>query len=285
MAATGGSWRALLLLCLMVFTRAAGAKKTTITPAPSGPTAVPIFLPDVPGTQWSEWRGSIISSNNVGTVYSVFCAPDRIGCSIAGDDLVPFRFTEGPGTLNVADTIAGTVTQACDLTSTTAATCSGSTFVAGALAASLGPLLSNTSVAPYTLTGASAAASWGVLTLGDAPLTRTKGGKTYTYYTTSTATTTTATTAAGSESIPATTTTGQTAIGAGAGAGSASTSTRAAGGGSGSGSGSGGGGSGSGSGSRGGKGHPKKSGASMRVEVQGVLGAGAVLAGLVVVLL
>ncbi|KAI1808680.1 hypothetical protein F4811DRAFT_179999 [Daldinia bambusicola] len=262
----------LLSLALSLFADPAQAKKTTITPAPSGPTAVPIFLPDVPGTRWSEWRGSIISRNDVETVYSVFCAPDRLGCTIADDDVMPFRFTEGPRTLNVANTIAGliTVTQACDLTSTTAATCSGSTWVADALTASLGPLVSNTSAAAYAV--ATPPASWGVLTLGDAPLTRTRGGRTYTYYTTSsataTATATTATTGGvGSNSIAPTATTaaaagGETAIGAGAG----STSTPAAGGG------SGGGGSGSG---RGGKGRPKKSGARRQVvSVDGVWKAG-----------
>ncbi|KAI0850244.1 hypothetical protein F5Y00DRAFT_260540 [Daldinia vernicosa] len=262
-----------LALWLLLFANAAEAKKTTpaITPAPSSrPTAVPIWLPDVSGEEWSRWRGSIISSNDVETVYTVFCPPERPGCIVAAGNDMPFTFTEGPGTLRTAYTIAGTlsITSACILASTTAATCSGSTWVAAAgltQQQSLGPMtlslsLSNATAPPYTLSGTDV--SWGVLMLGDAPLTSTRGGRTYTYYTTTTS----------SESTPAPTTTGNGPAAA------ATTGTKTAGGGV-------GGGGGGGNAAATGKGKPKKSGARMVVGGEGVWKGGVVLVGLVAVLL
>ncbi|KAI8959507.1 hypothetical protein F5Y11DRAFT_300740 [Daldinia sp. FL1419] len=236
-----------LSLSLSLFAQG-GEAKSTITPAPSSPrpTTVPIFVPDIPGTYWSAWRGSIVSSNAIETVYTIFCEPFRFGCHVDPDDVSPFQFTEGPGTFHAAATVAGSFsfTQTCILTSTTAATCSGSTWVAGAFTESFGEPVTNTSVAPYTITGAAVEVSWGVLTLGDPPLTEIEAGRTYTYYFTSPLTRTTTTTAT---------------VTAGAGAQT----------------------QGSDGGSGGAKGKPKKSGAGLRA---GVWKGGMIVVGLVAIL-
>ncbi|KAI1771585.1 hypothetical protein F4818DRAFT_207866 [Hypoxylon cercidicola] len=152
-------------------------------------TTVPIFLPAYEATKWSQLRGSIISSNDVETLYTIFCAPssrtatgeDLAGCAI--DSRLPFTFFEGPSTLHLGQTVESefTVTQACDLAGTTAATCSFSTSLASSF--SLGPLHGpvDTAQAPLALTGA--AVQWGVLTLAQPPLTSTvDGSRVVTYY-------------------------------------------------------------------------------------------------------
>ncbi|KAF3060001.1 hypothetical protein GL218_04987 [Daldinia childiae] len=97
-----------LVLLVLLFANAVDAKGTaTITPAPSRPTTVPIWLPNMSGEEWSQWRGSIISSNDVETVYTIFCPAERPGCTVFSTNDMPVTFTEGPATLRTANTIAG----------------------------------------------------------------------------------------------------------------------------------------------------------------------------------
>ncbi|KAI1646895.1 uncharacterized protein F4817DRAFT_365506 [Daldinia loculata] len=139
------------------------------------------------------------------------------------------------------------------------------------------PAPSRLTAVPRRTTLSGADVSWGVLTLGDAPLTTDylggpRWGRTYTYYTTSTTTTTTtigaadssvSTTISSESNTPTAATTGTrtgdgNAGGAGGGGGNAAAT---------------------------GKGRPKKSGARMGVGVEGVWKGGVVLMGLVAVLL
>ncbi|XDG04914.1 hypothetical protein ABKA04_004529 [Annulohypoxylon sp. FPYF3050] len=117
------------------------------------PSIVSVFLPSYGPTDWAALRGSIISSNDAETTYTIFCAPGGShSCNIGGGTLLPFTFAEGPLTYHYEQTVDSTIsiTQACVLSNTTAATCSGSTSL-GAI--TLGPLSgpSSTSVAPFTL--------------------------------------------------------------------------------------------------------------------------------------
>ncbi|KAI1207767.1 uncharacterized protein F4807DRAFT_166390 [Annulohypoxylon truncatum] len=164
-----------LLLFLSILTGPVGAQDPT-------PTIVSVFLPSYGPTDWAALRGSILSRNDAETTYTIFCAPDQShSCNIGGGTLLPFTFAEGPSTYHYERTIDSTIsiTQACLLSDTTAATCSGSTSL-GSI--TLGPLSgpSSTSVAPFTLTGASV--RWGALTLAAPPLTSTASGLTFTYY-------------------------------------------------------------------------------------------------------
>ncbi|KAI0879826.1 uncharacterized protein GGS22DRAFT_103761 [Annulohypoxylon maeteangense] len=164
-----------MLLSLTILTQLIGAQDPT-------PSTVSVFLPSYGPRDWAALRGSIISSNDAETAYTIFCAPDRIySCNIGGDTLLPFTFIEGPSTYHYEQSVDSTisVTQACLLSNTTVAICSGSTSL-GAI--TLGPLSgpSSTSVAPFTLTDSSI--HWGVLTLATPPLTSVAGGLTFTYY-------------------------------------------------------------------------------------------------------
>ncbi|KAI4860493.1 hypothetical protein F4820DRAFT_436645 [Hypoxylon rubiginosum] len=166
------------------------------------PTTVPIFLPAYKATQWSRLRGSIISSNDVETLYTIFCSPstrtvtdgeDSNDCVIAGGGKLPFTFFEGPSTLHYGQTVGSdfAVTQACDLAGTTAATCSASTSLGASF--SLGPLRGpvDTALGPVVLP--STAVQWGVLTLAQPPLTSTVSGSwIVTYYLPSSSTSSTA---------------------------------------------------------------------------------------------
>ncbi|KAI2471161.1 hypothetical protein F4781DRAFT_388212 [Annulohypoxylon bovei var. microspora] len=163
------------LLFLSILTQPIGAQDPT-------PTTVSVFLPSYGPRDWTALRGSILSSNDAETRYTIFCAQDKsYGCNIGGGTLLPFTFAEGPSTYHYEQTIDSTISiyQACLLSDTTAATCSGSTSL-GAI--TLGPLSgpSSTSVAPFTLTGPSI--HWGVLTLAAPPLTSVAGSLTFTYY-------------------------------------------------------------------------------------------------------
>ncbi|KAI1090583.1 hypothetical protein F5B19DRAFT_318799 [Rostrohypoxylon terebratum] len=166
-----------LLLFLSILTQSIGAQEPT-------PSIVSVFLPSYGPRDWAALRGSIISSNDVETTYTIFCAADEShSCNIGGGTLLPFTFAEGPLTYHYEQTINSTisVTQACVLSNTTAATCSGSTSL-GAI--TLGPLSgpSSTSVAPFTLAGPSL--HWAALTLAAPPQTSTAGSLTLTYYST-----------------------------------------------------------------------------------------------------
>ncbi|OTA89319.1 hypothetical protein M434DRAFT_14625 [Hypoxylon sp. CO27-5] len=149
------------------------------------PTTIPIFLPGYNATQWSFLRGSVVSSNDVETTYTIFCASVTRGCHIGGGTLLPFTFAEGPSTMHFERTVESTIsaTSACQLSGTTAATCHG-TISLGAVA--IGPTTGPTveSTAPFTLTGSDVARLWGVLTLDKPPLTSVdpSRSRTYTYY-------------------------------------------------------------------------------------------------------
>ncbi|KAI1454637.1 hypothetical protein F4805DRAFT_460580 [Annulohypoxylon moriforme] len=164
-----------LLLFLSILTQPIGAQDPT-------PSTVSVFLPSYGPRDWAALRGSILSSDDVETTYTIFCAPDRSNsCDIGGGTLLPFTFAEGPSTYHYERTVDSTIsiTQACLLSNTTAAICSGSTSL-GAI--TLGPLSgpSSTSVAPFTLTGPSI--HWAALTLATPPLTSVAGSLTFTYY-------------------------------------------------------------------------------------------------------
>ncbi|KAI2635568.1 hypothetical protein GGS26DRAFT_549807 [Hypomontagnella submonticulosa] len=175
-------WPAPLLLVLSVFTGAIQAQDP-------GPTTVPVFLPAYKPQDWSSLRGSIVTSNDAETVYTVFCA-QNVSATYSGrtithcqiGDLVPFTFTEGPSTLHIGDQIESTIsiTLGCTLTGTTAATCSGETILSSSFrfGGLTGP--TSTSAAPSTLSGEQV--GWGVLTLAEPPLTSTSRSRTITYY-------------------------------------------------------------------------------------------------------
>ncbi|OTA65930.1 hypothetical protein K449DRAFT_431392 [Hypoxylon sp. EC38] len=146
------------------------------------PTTVPIFLPGYNATQWSFLRGSVVSSNDVETTYTIFCASVTQGCHIGGGTLLPFTFAEGPSTMHLERTVESTIsaTSACQLYGTAAAICHG-TISLGAVA--IGPTTGPTveSTAPFTLTGSDVARLWGVLTLDEPPLTSVNPSRSQTY--------------------------------------------------------------------------------------------------------
>ncbi|KAI0106324.1 hypothetical protein F4776DRAFT_675410 [Hypoxylon sp. NC0597] len=166
------------MLFICVFTRFIQAQDLNLT-------TIPIFLPGYNATQWSFLRGSVVSSNDVETTYTIFCASVTHGCQIGGGTLLPFTFAEGPSTMHFERTVESTIsaTSACQLSGTTAATCHGTISLgAVAIGPTTGPTLEST--APFTLTGSDIARLWGVLTLDEPPLTSvdSSGSRTYTYY-------------------------------------------------------------------------------------------------------
>ncbi|KAI1412680.1 hypothetical protein F5Y13DRAFT_189883 [Hypoxylon sp. FL1857] len=167
-----------LLLLVSVFTQPTQAQDSSLT-------TVPVFLPGYNATQWSFLRGSIVSSNDDETTYTIFCASVTHSCQIGGGTLLPFIFAEGPSTMHLERTVESTisVTSACELAGTTAATCHGSISLGAiAIGPTTGPTLEST--APFTLAGSDVARLWGVLTLDEPPLTSvdSSGSRTYTYY-------------------------------------------------------------------------------------------------------
>ncbi|KAL2257381.1 hypothetical protein VTK26DRAFT_251 [Humicola hyalothermophila] len=125
-------------------------------------STVSVFLPKYDDSDWAALRGSILSSDESATAYTVFCADQAPGCHIAGE--LPFIFTEGPQTLTYTGSAPGTLTAdlECELDGTTAATCTGSS--------SLGPHIRQGSLTGptqtvWTTTFAAAEVTWGVLTL------------------------------------------------------------------------------------------------------------------------
>ncbi|KAI0836808.1 hypothetical protein F5Y06DRAFT_272366 [Hypoxylon sp. FL0890] len=148
------------------------------------PTTVPIFLPGYSATQWSLLRGSIVSSNDAETTYTIFCASVTSGCQIGGGTLLPFTFAEGPSTMHFERTVESTIsaTSACAISGTTEAICYGIVSLgAVAIGPSTGPTVESTP--PFTLTGSDISRIWGVLTLDEPPLTSVdSSSRTYTYY-------------------------------------------------------------------------------------------------------
>ncbi|OTA99314.1 hypothetical protein M426DRAFT_325236 [Hypoxylon sp. CI-4A] len=118
MAAAAAIWLSLPLVLLVSLLAAAqdpapapAPAPTTPTPTPA-PTTAPIWLPGYGPMQWSRLRGSIVTSNDAETTYTIFCAPsdDDRRCKIGGHGLLlPFTFAEGPSTLHYDHTVASTL--------------------------------------------------------------------------------------------------------------------------------------------------------------------------------
>ncbi|KAL2176808.1 uncharacterized protein P884DRAFT_244544 [Thermothelomyces heterothallicus CBS 202.75] len=127
-----------------------------------GQSTVSVYLPEYGNSDWGALRGSIISSNNSVTAYTVFCADQSPNCHLAGE--IPFVFTEGAHTLVYKGTDAGTLTAdlECKLDGKTAATCTGSTSVGTSHRE--GQLTGPTETV-WTSTFTGADVTWGVLTL------------------------------------------------------------------------------------------------------------------------
>ncbi|EFQ30920.1 hypothetical protein CGRA01v4_08672 [Colletotrichum graminicola] len=146
---------ALLSLCLFSSNVVRADDTTT--------TTVPIYLPHYDANSWSQLRGSVISSNDKETTYTIFCAPQiPPDCDLAVE--FPFVFAEGESTLQFHGTKTSTLTAdlGCTLSGTTAATCSGySSLKSGYIN---GKYTGPTEVS-WTSTMTGSEVQWGVLTL------------------------------------------------------------------------------------------------------------------------
>ncbi|KAK0714877.1 hypothetical protein B0H67DRAFT_453648, partial [Lasiosphaeris hirsuta] len=91
-----------------------------------GQTTISVYLPDYDNSDWEALRGSVLSSDQFSTAYTIFCAEQAPSCEIAGD--LPFIFTEGPETLKYTGAAADEITADlhCKLEGRTEATCTGS---------------------------------------------------------------------------------------------------------------------------------------------------------------
>ncbi|KAL2139064.1 hypothetical protein VTI28DRAFT_5849 [Corynascus sepedonium] len=127
-----------------------------------GHSTVSVFLPEYGDSDWGALRGSVISSNQSVTAYTVFCADQSPSCHIAQE--IPFVFTEGARTLVYRGTDTETLTAdlECKLDEKTAATCTGSTSVGTGHRE--GQLTGPTETV-WTSTFTSDDVKWGVLTL------------------------------------------------------------------------------------------------------------------------
>ncbi|KAI6082792.1 hypothetical protein F4821DRAFT_246199 [Hypoxylon rubiginosum] len=151
------------------------------------PTTVPIFLPAYSKTElWSSLRGSVITSTDDETLYTIFCAPsatttttgwieqsDFPACNIAdGDGRFPFTFWEGPSTLHVnrVGDDSYSLTEGCSLYGTTAATCSATASVAATTYLDGLTVVSTDSFVTTIAPTAAIAVVWGVLTLAEPPV-------------------------------------------------------------------------------------------------------------------
>lgn len=88
--------------------------------------SVSVFVPGYRASAWEGLRGSVITSDDSETLYTIFCADQTANnCQIDGD--LPFTFAEGPKTLHFSGADPGTITAAldCQLQGTTAAVCRG----------------------------------------------------------------------------------------------------------------------------------------------------------------
>ncbi|KAK0701814.1 hypothetical protein B0T26DRAFT_615762, partial [Lasiosphaeria miniovina] len=126
----------------------------------AAPTTVSVYLPDY--HEWTALRGSILSTDQSVTAYTIFCADQAPTCEVAGD--IPFIISEGPTTLHYGGSAAGIITAdlRCDLAGTTEAICTGSS--------SLGPnyrqgTLTGPTQTVWTRRFSGTDVSWGVLTL------------------------------------------------------------------------------------------------------------------------
>ncbi|GAB1316656.1 hypothetical protein MFIFM68171_06866 [Madurella fahalii] len=127
-----------------------------------GQATASVYLPEYDESDWAVLRGSILSSNESVTAYTIFCAEQAPSCQIAAD--LPFVFTEGAHTLVYSGSAPETLTAdlECDLDGKTAATCTGSSsfgsdYQQGAVT---GP-----TETVWTKTFNASDVTWGVLTL------------------------------------------------------------------------------------------------------------------------
>ncbi|KAL2266981.1 hypothetical protein VTJ83DRAFT_4258 [Remersonia thermophila] len=125
-------------------------------------STVSVYLPEYGDSDWAALRGSVLSSDESTTVYTVFCAE----CQIDGD--LPFVFTEGPHTLVYKGENPGTLTAdlECRLEGTTAATCTGSSSFGPGYH---GPSITGPTETVWTSTFTGPGVTWGVLTLSTPP--------------------------------------------------------------------------------------------------------------------
>ncbi|UKZ73712.1 hypothetical protein TrVFT333_001362 [Trichoderma virens FT-333] len=118
-------------------------------------TAAPIYLPYYDERAWSLVRGSIISTQD--NVYHFLPDANSPACDLSLE--FPFVIVEGPGTLDIADV-------ECDLSGTTAATCSGySSYRSGY---TNGHHTGPTQVS-WTSTFTGSEVQWGTLTMDEPP--------------------------------------------------------------------------------------------------------------------
>lgn len=155
---------ALLLLSLCLFPGSGLADDDS-------PVTVPVFLPYYSTKSWSLVRGSIITSDDVETTYTIFCAPQTpLSCNLALN--FPFIFAEGNNTMRFEGTQASTYTAnlGCSLEGTTLAACSAYSSLKSGFTVGIytGPTEISWS---STLSGSEV--QWGTLTLADEP-TQTK---------------------------------------------------------------------------------------------------------------
>lgn len=135
------------------------------------PVTVPVFLPYYSTKSWSLVRGSIITSDDLETTYTIFCAPQTpLSCNLALN--FPFIFAEGNNTLRFEGTQTSTYTAnlGCSLEGTTLAACSAYSSLKSGFTVGLytGPTEISWS---STLSGSEV--QWGALTLAEQP-TQTK---------------------------------------------------------------------------------------------------------------
>ncbi|KAL0933167.1 uncharacterized protein CTRU02_212130 [Colletotrichum truncatum] len=148
---------ALLSLCL-VYSNIALAKDIT---------TVPIYLPHYDAKSWSLVRGSVISSNDKETTYTIFCAPQTPpNCDLALE--FPFIFVEGQQTLQFHGTKTSTLIAdlGCTLGGTTAATCSGYSSLKSGYS---NGLYTGPTEVSWTSSLSGSEVQWGVLTIADKP--------------------------------------------------------------------------------------------------------------------
>ncbi|KAJ4294855.1 hypothetical protein N0V88_005092 [Collariella sp. IMI 366227] len=124
-------------------------------------STVSVYLPEYDDSDWAALRGSIISSDESVTAYTVFCA-EQANCQIAAE--LPFVFNEGAETLIYSGSDPGTLTAdlECQLDGKTAATCKGSSSFGSHYRE--GPITGPTETV-WTKTFTGDQVSWGVLTL------------------------------------------------------------------------------------------------------------------------
>ncbi|PSR81415.1 hypothetical protein BD289DRAFT_343390, partial [Coniella lustricola] len=124
-------------------------------------TTAMVYVPGYRSGSWEDLAGSVITSDSTATTYTVFCT-DSEDCAIAGR--MQFAFAEGPSTFKYSGQIASmwTAEMACELASTTAATCTEYTSYGSGYRH--GNLTGPTELS-QTETYSGSEVQWGVLTL------------------------------------------------------------------------------------------------------------------------